>query len=704
MKHIQKYRELIDNSLFEEAYMLLESEVKYLEEQNKLIERNRLIRDFFVGVFEDEYFNQFIDRGVLLPIAQETIKALFSKEFLKEQIKKFPNYLDEDKISIMFVLLVQNHDFSEAINLLPWVNKNIKNYPSTINKIIEEKNIKALEFLIRNMENIHFNEGELLRKCCDMPTDILRIMIDDLKFDINEQSKNEGINLIHTLLIKKNIKNFSFIVQNYGNKIDWSAKCLFKDRKQQFFRFDVLELIKATNSYAEFYNIILDDFSLKESIVDRIGSVLLTKRKAIEQCINTSIYEKLFSHPNFNPKITNLKQNHLIYGLLSEIGKSSFIKDYDLTKHYYNILNTFLNTYLFHDDNIEDTPQYNVVGAAISVVEKIESHFKEYEKNLSKANLTLDKEKHLSNIKVVLDAATLIVRRYKHYVNKPNPDGRLSIELTVKDSSAYRLLVNNGALTVEQEPGILNALYRMLGVRKRELDKQREMIIKKGKEVSSQVFEENSGNNSFISLKNQMREDFRIMRSYINHKFCDPSIKFKCENMFLKSERLVTLMEKYNITKSFEDMIFLSKNFSEYLKETLKAYIEVCEATNDFSDTNMKYEKLELVKKKCLSQVDLLYEQVELINQNISAEAEGNALRNLNIQGRFLKNKFDGNRNDLELDDIISKNIEKDEKEKMVQEQIRNEKIEENQVQEKNIDIEEDSKVVNVVNSIRKKM
>ena len=67
-------------------------------------------------------------------------------------------------------------------------------------------------------------------------------------------------------------------------------------------------------------------------------------------------------------------------------------------------------------------------------------------------------------------------------------------------------------------------------------------------------------------------------------------------------------------------------------------------------------------------QVELLAEQVELINQNISAEAEGNAARNLNIQGRFLKNRFDNTGNDLGLGEAISQNIEKNEKPRMNQE------------------------------------
>ena len=101
----------------------------------------------------------------------------------------------------------------------------------------------------------------------------------------------------------------------------------------------------------------------------------------------------------------------------------------------------------------------------------------------------------------------------------------------------------------------------MMGGRKRELDRRREEIVNQSKQSKQEAEIEQGGNTSLMQLKNQMREDFRTMRSYLDNKLCDSSIKFKCENMFLKSERLVKLMEKYNVTKSFEDMIFLNKNF-----------------------------------------------------------------------------------------------------------------------------------------------
>lgn len=641
MEHIEKYKDLINDSLFEEAYILLEQDVKVLNDKNQLIERNRLVRDFFVSIFENYYFNEMIDKEVFLPLVQETVKALYNKDFLKDQIKKFPNYVDQSRLDIMFSYLVQNKDFEYAKNLLPLVTKNITNYPTSMNNIIQNKNSKSLEFLCRNLEDIHFNEGSLLKVCSDMSTDTLRMLIDEFKFDINEQSKADSLNLVHTLLLDKNVKNFSFIVENYGDKIDWSAKAVFKNKKQQL---SVLDLVEMSELFADFYNIILDNLSLKENIVDKIGNVLLTNPNAITQCANSTVYDKLFSHPNFNPKTTDLKQNHLIYGLLSEIGKSSHSGDMVLAKNYYNMLNSFLHSYISHDEYLQDAPQFNVVGVAIEVVEKLETHFQATEKDLSKA-------------KIALDAATLIIRRYKNYINKPNPDGRLSIEITTKDSNAYRLLVNNGALTAEPEPGFFNALTRMMGGRQRELEKQRDFIVTKSKERVIEQVEARSEHNDLKDLKVQIRDDFRTMRGYIGNPLCDPSIKFKCENMFLKSERLVNLMEKYKITKSFEDMIFLGKNFSDYLKESLQAYIAVCEATNDFSDSSLKHDKLEMVRKKCLAQVDLLSEQVDLINQNISAEAEGNALKNLNIQGRFLKNRFDTSGQDLGFEKVISDNM-----------------------------------------------
>lgn len=44
----------------------------------------------------------------------------------------------------------------------------------------------------------------------------------------------------------------------------------------------------------------------------KLVPVLLTNRKAIEQCANSNVYEKLFSHPQFNLKTTDLEQLHLV--------------------------------------------------------------------------------------------------------------------------------------------------------------------------------------------------------------------------------------------------------------------------------------------------------------------------------------------------------------------------------------------------------
>jgi hypothetical protein len=616
---MDQYRELITDSLFEEAFLLLEQNVNKIDD---LITRNKHIRDFFTSIFEDDFFNEIIDRGVLFPVAHETVKALFQKEFLKDTIKKFGNYVDAEKVSVMFVFLLQNNEFDSAKALLPFFNNNITGFPKTLNEIIENKNLNALDFMCSNMSNIHFNEGALLRTSSEMNSDTLRLLVEKYKFDINEQSKDDGFNLVHTLVSDKNLKNFKFIVDNYGNQINWAAKAQVGKNKQSY---SVLDLVDLTAMHADYYSIILDDLSLKGTIVDRIATTLLLNDKILDQCCHNDVYTKLFSHPNFDPQISNMKQDHLLYGLLSAIGTKAKQQNDTSAKNYLEVLNCFLHTYVGDQtDTVNEAVNFHVVGAAVQVAK-------------------------LSESKIAVDAAGLIIRRYKQYINKPNPSGELPIGQVEKDSPIYRLLLNNGAIPAEPEPGFWNVIARMMpGNKKKE-------SFNSVVENTEKAVPTSSGNNNLISVRNKMREDFRAMRGCIANPLCDPIIKFKCENMFLKSERLVNLMERYNITQSYEDLIFLGKNFSDYLKNSLESYVAVCEATVDFSDENRKSEKLEKVKNQCLSHVELLAEQLDLISQNIANEAEGNATRNLNVRGRFLENRFQSYK-DLGIDAILDKN------------------------------------------------
>jgi hypothetical protein len=134
-----------------------------------------------------------------------------------------------------------------------------------------------------------------------------------------------------------------------------------------------------------------------------------------------------------------------------------------------------------------------------------------------------------------------------------------------------------------------------------------------------------------------MKNDFRTMQDYLLDELCDPSIKMKCENMFLKADKLSMVMEKNNLSSYGEELHFLSENFAKYLKNSLKAYIDLSHAAYAL-ENNPK--KLDEAKKLCMEHVNLLTEQLDLITSNISNGLSQDALIELKTSGKFLEDRF----------------------------------------------------------------
>jgi hypothetical protein len=372
----------------------------------------------------------------------------------------------------------------------------------------------------------------------------------------------------------------------------------------------------------EFLSPLLDDMTLKANYISRIADSLFGNTQVIAKCCETDIYSKLFSHPSFDPQVINLGQGYFLYGILSELGKVANRSGEDAARPYFKILDSYIHSY--PEDDVPEATNFHIVGAAVHVASKSES-------------------------KTVTDAAGLILRRYNKYINKPNPFGTLPINQVEKDSPIYRILINHGAISPEPEPGFWGSMMSVFNGKRKQAEVMQQESMENARVVAP--------NSNLMALRNQMRDDFRVMRNYINNDLCDTNIKLKCENMFLKSERLVMMMEKHNVNQSYEDMHFLGKNFSNYLKESLSSYISVCQATVDLASEDKKTSKLMAAKKQCMEQVDLLAEQVALISQNIFNEVEGNAARNLNVRGRVLQNLFP-NAKDLGLEQIMDKNLD----------------------------------------------
>lgn len=616
-----EYVSLIEDAMFEEAYILLKQNTQKMDD---VIGRSRHIKEFFTEVFDDYVFDSILKRNEtyshLLQLSQATVQALKTDEHLKAMAPKLANFIDTNKLMIMFVFLVHAKEFDSAKFFLPYFNKNLEGFPETVVKIIDTNNVDALKFLCENMDNIHFNEGALLRLSSSMNPKAIQMLVEDFKFDINEQSVDKGYNLIHTLVSEKNIKNFKFVVDNYGGNINWGATITKKNRNSNINVFDMIEQL---DMQLEFYTPVLDNMTLKSNYINRISDSLLKNRDIINKASETDIYHRLFSHPGFDPNVVNLDQGHFLYGILSELGKEFQRSGEAAAKPFFKILDAYIDSST--EDEIPVAVNFHIVGAAVHVASQLDS-------------------------KIVTDATALVLRRYNKYINQPNPFGQLPIMQVEKDSPIYRLLINNGAIPPEPEAGFWKS---MLGVFNNK--KKQEMVVNEAAENIKVNANNHASNNSLITLRNQMREDFRVMRNYTSNDLCDATIKMRCENMFLKSDKLVMQMEKHGINQAYEDMFFLGENFSKYLKESLRSYIEVCEATVDFSSGSAAQSKLTEAKNKCMEQVNLLSEQLALITENIFNEVEGNAVRGQSARSRFLKNRFQSE-SDLGLSDIMDKN------------------------------------------------
>lgn len=600
------YLELFQDSLFDEAFMLLEKNVAKKED---IIEKNKHIRDFFAFIVEPAYINYLIVSNRLLPVSQSFIGHLMEKEFLKGMGSKLGNFINEEIMSIMSSTLLLNKDFDKAKFAFAWSLQDMMEYKNTVAKVLETQNVPALRFMCENMKNIHFNEGSVLRMCSEMPSDAIRMLIEEFKFDLNEQSSSSGNNLIMGIINDNNLKNFKFLIDNYGDKINWNISKSDRNRNVSIF-----DMIERSNMTVEYFSMMLDDLTLKPAYIERIARSLFNSNKTLEKAVQNEVFDKLFSHPSFDPQLFNLGQQYFVYGLLASLGvaATSSRNDDREARQFLKILESYLrNT---PEDHIPDATEYHVVGAALYVANSEES-------------------------KVTMDAVALITRRFPQYINRPNPNGVLPINQTVKDSNLYRLMVNQGAIALDPEPTFWKSMANSLTGKKNRYEEQKAALAR-AQEAFARKPQEAEPSTPIAVLRIKMREDFRDMSELLKNSLCDPTIKFKCENMFLKADRLVQKMEQHKITGAYEEVNFLSENFSKYLKKSLSIYISLCQATTDFAAEDQVDKKLEKAKATCAEQVDLLDEQVKQMSQSIFDGLEQNVATAQRVQSRFIREKF----------------------------------------------------------------
>lgn len=581
-KELKRYVDLMDETFFEEAFQALEKDVIQVQDA---IEQKRLIRSALSIPMEEGFFLNLAEKGQLTSFVIAMNKSL-EKPLFEDVKSRLGTILNPRVASKVVAICMIEGRLDAAKTFMPYALKDAAMYSETTNTLINDNNIDGLRFLCENFDNIHYNSDEILSKAANMKPEAISMLIESFDFDLNVPRLES--NLVVSMIAKENTKNFEWLNKNYTSKINYSQEMIYK-------------LIEKIGN-VDFYSIMLSNPNLKQVHIEKIGNFLFNP-KSIEKYNQTDIYEKFFSHKSFDDQIFTLGQGYFIYGLLSKIGNVAKSESNDAIRNYVRVLDTYMNT--LETDAIPDAQEFHIVGASVHVAK-------------------------IGAMPSTNEACVLVMRRFPRYINKPNPSGLLPIQQVEKDSFLYQMLLNNGAVSPEPEPTFWSNVFTVFKGKKEK------------KEIEDAINEKPMNSNqpspsSIGVIRIKMRNDFRIMREYLVDELCDHSIKMECENMFLKSDKLSMVMEKNNLSSFNEELHFLSENFSNYLKKSLKAYIDVSHATNDLSNDNSKVQKARLI---CLEHINLLSKQLDLITDNISSGLTDGAMMELKARGKFLEQRF----------------------------------------------------------------
>lgn len=612
-KEISKYLELIEESFFTEAFQALKRDTSKIED---VIEQKKAIRTALNIPLQEENLLQFDNKGQLGELASAMSTALEDPYFADMKNRFSSIITSSDASKIVSVCLAENK-LQVAGTFAPFAIKDASNYKEILDVLIESNNINGLRFVCENFDNIHFNSGELLGNASRMKPEAMKMLIDEFDFDMNVINPLEN-NLALNLIAQQNIKNFDWLNKNYGSKINYSNDMIYP-------------MIEKGGSSAELYSVMLGNPNLKPVHLEKIGNFLFNP-KSIAKYSETDIYERFFSHKAFDDQAFTLGQGYFIYGLLSKIGNVAKRESNDVVRHYVRVLDTYLNT--LESNTVPDSPEFHIVGAAVHVAK-------------------------MGDMASTNEACVLTIKRFPSYINKPNPSGELPIQQIEKDSFLYQMLLNNGAVPPEPPPTFWT---NVLNVFKGKKEKKEVVVEQPQEEVKS-----TSAQSTIGIIRIKMRNDFRTMRDYLSDEQCDPSIKMKCENMFLKADKLGMVMEKNNLSSFNEELHFLSENFSNYLVKSLKAYIELSHTVNELDAGEQSQSKIQKAKKICLEHVNLLSEQLDLITNNISNGLSNGAMMDLKARGKFLEERFNQSLKDDNSMGDISDLSNNDDENKIVQ-------------------------------------
>lgn len=572
----RKYFDLIEDGLVLEVFEAITLDSSSLT----VMEKKKFISEIVSFLFSPSIFSIFLEQNLILYLIKGLMIQCESAEW-EDLYDHVLSNIGQEEISKAFSILVLSGMLIQAELLVKYIDQDLSKYPTTIKTLISEKNEIALNFLLSTLKNIHFSSDEFLRYCSSLSTSFVINLIDNYNFDYNKTSPT-GSCLLSLAVENKNIYLFSDLIEKYGLNINFSNDSVYSSIER--------------SHYFEFFNILLKNTNLKAAHIERIGLYLFSDGVP-EQLYRTDIYVNFFKHPSFDDHLFNLGQGYFLYGILSKLGIIAKKISPESSKPYFHILSEYLST--LKDNNYPFSPEFHIVGAGVQVAKVCESQ-------------------------PTTDALVLLLRKFKPYINSPNPNGILPINQVEKNSSLYQILLNNGA-TLPPRSSIFSFFTNAFSKSSTSNAVASPVEYTKGIEEISL---------SAVNIRSKLKSDFVMIKDIIDSKGFDFEIKIKCENLFLRSEKLALIIEKHSLASFTNEIHFLSENLSNYLLKSINTY-------NNLSAIKEESDNIDKLKQICLSHINLLTEQLELIIDNVATTIEDDALNQLNIRTKFLEKRFE---------------------------------------------------------------
>lgn len=616
-KNEPTYQSLINSSLYKEAFILLNQNLKNVEHIQK-----SLIVDEFLKIYLNNYNLKLINEAHSKSYILALVENMKDNQVLCDFNEKISLMINENDKNNIFKNLVLSNDNENAlfVKKILNINSDLSKHVDLLIDLSAKDNYEAVNFLCQEMDNIHFNNGAFLRILSNRSIKINELLLIKYSFDLTEFSDKTNFNFLSFLIDDNLFDKFAYFINKNYEKIDFNlvyggedTKVLFDfieknsreinsieklsshkglkyktyNKKQE--NSTLFDLIENSPNAIKFIESLLKQENLNVFLINKIKTILMNNPKVRSEGVNREVFKSLFSHKNF---IFDNEEDRSIffYSIINKMGNFMY---YDKEKE--------ANEYALIAQNysacsVEKLPvgkNNHALGAMISILVEIST------------------EKEISNFskELLIDCMKTFLSKEPELVNTKNPNGKYPVLMT-ENSDIYNFLLTNEAIPRNPNTGVINFIKLFFNLYKPSVN---ESLIKdyfeKRKTIS--YVDNNDVLNASI-LESKFSE---ILNNLDSSKIDDELIE-KIKNIYTKSKDIAKRIDDNNVKNLHQEIHFLKNNTPDYIKRSIDIYVNTYELNKSFGEVS-EASKIEKAKKECLEQLEILNNSLDKINKNV---------------------------------------------------------------------------------------